>query len=59
MGYLEEVERGTLRDYAVRVLKRCGDRQYADPDNESIAMVAKIWFDIYSSTLKKEDKHES
>jgi len=54
MGYLEDVERNALKDRAVHVLKKCGDRQCTEPDNESIAMVAKIWFDIYSEILKKE-----
>lgn len=54
MGYLEDVERNAIKDRAVHVLKKCGDMQSAEPDNESIAMVAKIWFDIYSATLKKE-----
>lgn len=56
MGYLEDVERNALREHAVRVLKKCGDRQCAEPDNESIAMVAKVWFDIYSEFLKKGGK---
>lgn len=59
MGYFDDVERSALRERAIKVLKKCGDRQCAEPDNESIAMVAKIWFDIYSETLKKEDKYES
>lgn len=54
MGYFDDVERSALRERAIKVLKKCGDMQSAEPDNESIAMVAKIWFDIYSETLKKE-----
>ena len=59
MGYLEDVERNAIKDRAIKVLKKCGDRQIAEPDNDSIATIAKIWFDIYNGTLKKEEKHES
>ena len=54
MGYLEDINRNSINDRAIKILKSVGDRQIAEPDNESIAMVAKIWFDIYSATLKKE-----
>lgn len=56
MGFKDELDKSDIRAKAVRVMKKCGDKQYEEPDNESIAMVAKIWSDIYKAMEMKEVK---
>lgn len=54
MGFNDELDKRDVRAKAVRVIKLCGDMQYEDPNDESIAMVAKIWCDIYKEMEIKE-----
>lgn len=54
MGFNDELDKRDVRAKAVRVIKLCGDMQHEDPNDESIAMVAKIWCDIYKEMEIKE-----
>ncbi len=56
MGFRDESDRSEIRARAAHILRKCGDKQYEEPDNESIAMVAKIWSDIYKAMEIKEVK---